>query len=319
MFFYLFILTIGFILLIKSADWLVDGSVAVARKLNISDLFIGFTVVAFGTSVPELFVNIFASTQGNTDLAIANIVGSNIFNISLILGVSSLIYPLAVSKGTVWKEIPFSLLAVFILGALANDILLDKMAYSTISRIDGFVLISFFAIFLYYIFGISKESDNNQKKSAVKKSLTKPILMVSIGFLGLALGSKLVIDGAVNLASRLGVSQTLIGLTIVATGTSLPELATSAVAAWKKNADIAIGNIVGSNIFNIFLILGVSSLIKPLPINAQINSDILVLIAITIFLFIFMFTGKKGVLDRWEGAAFLICYMIYTFFIIIRG
>ncbi|MFH2139154.1 MAG: calcium/sodium antiporter [Candidatus Omnitrophota bacterium] len=317
---HIMVLTIvGFIILIKGADWLVDGASSLARRFKISNLVIGLTVVAFGTSTPELFVNIFASFQGNTEIAIGNILGSNIFNILFILGVSSLIYPLSVNKGTVWKEIPFSLLAAVILGALANDAIFDKTDYSMLTRIDGFVFIAFFGIFMYYIVSIAKDLGDSQQSDAKKISLVRSFFMIVGGLIGLIFGGILVQKCAVDIANNLGVSQSLIGLTIVAAGTSLPELATSAVAAYKKNSDIAIGNIVGSNIFNIFYILGISALIKPLPITAQVNIDILVLIAASMFLFFFMFTGKRRKLDRWEGAIFIMFYISYVIFLIKRG
>ncbi|MBU1084127.1 MAG: calcium/sodium antiporter [Candidatus Omnitrophica bacterium] len=313
------ILIAGFALLIKSADFLVSGASALAKRIGVSDLVIGLTVVAFGTSTPELFVNLFASMQGNTEIAIGNVIGSNIFNIMLILGVASLIYPLSVSKSTVWKEIPFSLLAVLVLGALANDALFDKLGYSTLTRIDGFVFLAFFGIFMYYIASIAKDPGNTQTSTGGKIGLAKSLAMVIGGFIGLAFGGKLVVEGAVNIASGLGVSQSLIGLTIVAAGTSLPELATSAVAAYRKNADIAVGNIVGSNIFNIFFILGISSLIKPLPIVSGANIDILVLIGVSLLLFFSMFTGKRKIIDRWEGVVFIALYSVYVIYIIKRG
>lgn len=311
-------LILGFIILIKGADSLVDGASFLAKRLKVSDLIIGLTVVAFGTSMPELVVNIFASTQGNTEIAIGNIIGSNIFNILLILGVSALIYPLAVTKGTVWKEIPFSLLAVAVVGFLSNDVLFDHAERSALTRVDGFVFLSFFAIFLYYIVSIAKV-ENDQQEQDSKEGLAKSLVMVTGGLVALIFGGKMVVDGAVKIASLLGVSQSLIGLTIVAAGTSLPELATSAVAAYKKNADIAVGNIVGSNIFNIFFILGVSALIRPLPIAVSVNSDIFVLIGSTLLLFLFMFTGKRRMIDRWEGALFILCYIVYTIFLIKKG
>jgi len=311
---------IGFLLVIKGAKFLVDGASSIARILKVSDLVIGLTVVAFGTSFPELSVNIFASIKGNTDIAIGNILGSNIFNILLILGVSAIIYPLKVSKGTVWKEIPLTLLAAGLLGILANDKFIDGSSVSALTRIDGLIFLAFFVIFLYYIFGIAKPpeiSDANQP--AQKHGIAKSIFLVVLGLFCLMIGARWAVDGAVKLALALGVSESLIGLTIVATGTSLPELATSAVAAYKKNTDIAVGNIVGSNIFNIFLILGVSSIIRPLPFPAKSNVDIGVTIISSLLLFLCMFTGKKRFLDRWEGLVFVFLYFSYvTFLIILR-
>ena len=314
------LLIIGLILLIKGADLLVDGASSFARKLNVSDLVIGLTVVAFGTSSPELFVNIIASINGNTEIAIANILGSNIANIFLILGISAIIFPLTVSKGTVWKEIPLSLLAALLLAVMANDRLIDNAGVSALTRIDGLVFIAFFIIFIYYSFGIAKRVDGVSEHAPQKQySLLKSSVLVVGGLVGLGIGGKLIVDGAVYMALKLGVSQSLIGLTIVAVGTSLPELATSVVAAYKKNAEIAVGNVVGSNIFNIFFVLGLSSIIKPLPFQPGSNIDICVVILASLLLFLWMFTGKKRSLDRWEAIILVILYASYIVFLIIKG
>ncbi|OGY89762.1 MAG: sodium:proton exchanger [Candidatus Komeilibacteria bacterium RIFCSPLOWO2_01_FULL_45_10] len=311
------LLIIGFIILIKGADWLVDGASSLAKKLKISTLGIGLTIVAFGTSMPELFVNLFASFQGNTEIAVGNILGSNIANILLILGISAIIYPLTVTRGTVWKEIPFSLLAALMVGIMANDILIDKSGGNLLTRIDGLVLIGFFIIFFYYIFGIAKDQSPADKENNVKiyKTATSLTMIVG-GLICMALGGKWIVDGAVALATILGVSQSLIGLTIVAVGTSLPELATSAMAAIKKNSDIAVGNIVGSNIFNIFWVLGVSALIKPLPFTPASSLDIGMTVFATLLLFVWMFIGKKRVLQSWQGMVFLMVYVAYIIILI---
>ena len=311
------LMLMGFVLVIKGADLLVDGATALARKLSVSDLMVGLTIVAFGTSLPELSVNVFASLKGSTDIAIGNVLGSNIANIFLILGISGIIYPLVVTKGTVWKEIPLSLLAAVLLGILTNDRLIDNAEGSILTRIDGLVFLSFFVVFLYYSFGIAKHLEVSEAFVPGKKHSFKKIsVMVAAGLLVLILGGKFVVDGAVGLAIALGISQSLIGLTIVAVGTSLPELATSAVAAYKKNPEIALGNVVGSNIFNIFFILGVSSLIRPLPFTSESNFDIGALILANVLLFVFMFTGKRRKLDRWEAGLFLVIYAAYIFFVI---
>ncbi len=310
---------VGFVLLIKGADFLVDGASSIARRLNVSDLAIGLTVVAFGTSTPELFVNIIASAKGNTDIAIGNILGSNIANVFLILGVSSIIYPLSVTKGTVWKEIPLSLLAAFILGVMANDHLIDKSDFSSLTRIDGLILLCFFTIFLYYSYGIAKEIEGMEQHVQVEqKGMAKSFFFIGSGFAGLTLGGKWIVDGAIVMAKNLGMSESLIGLTIVAVGTSLPELATSAVAAYRRNVEIAVGNVVGSNIFNIFFVLGISSIIKPLPFQIKNNLDIGTVILSSLLLFLFMFTGKKRSLDRWEGAVFLLLYTAYIVFLVFK-
>jgi cation:H+ antiporter len=314
------LLIVGFILLIKGADFLVAGASSIARRFNVSDLVIGLTVVAFGTSSPELFVNIISSIKGNTDIAIGNVLGSNIANIFLILGVSSIIYPLTVGIGTVWKEIPLSLLAAILLGILANDQLIDKATTSSLTRIDGLVFLSFFIIFLYYSVSIAKKVEGMEDHVPAKQyGLAKSLLYVLSGLIGLTLGGQWIVDSAVKLALKFGMSQSLAGLTIVAVGTSLPELATSAVAARKKNVEIAVGNVVGSNIFNIFFVLGISSLVKPLPFQARSNIDIGVVILASILLFAYMFTAKKRSLDRWEGVIFVLMYTAYITCVIIQG
>jgi cation:H+ antiporter len=313
------LLIFGFILLIKGADFLVNGASSIARRFNVSDLVIGLTIVAFGTSTPELFVNIFASFQGNTDIAIGNVLGSNIANIFLILGVSSIIYPLTVTKGTVWKEIPFSLLAILVLGVLANDRLIDKSNSSALMRADGLVFLSFFIIFLYYSASIAKRIEGMEEHVPAKQyGLARSFLWVMFGLIGLTLGGKWIVDGAVQLATKFGMSQSLVGLTIVAVGTSLPELATSAMAAYKRNVEIAVGNVVGSNIFNIFFVLSASSIIKPLPFKETNNIDIGMVILAEMLLFTFMFTGKKRLLDRWEGIVFLSLYAAYIIFLLVQ-
>ena len=312
-------LAVGFAFLIKGADFLVDGASSIAKKFGISALVIGLTIVAFGTSAPELIVNIFASIQGNTDIAIGNILGSNIANILLILGISAMIYPLAVGRGTVWKEIPLGLLAIIVVAIMANDRLIDGGGFSGLTRIDGLILISFFIIFLYYTFGISKAQGAEGPKesnSIHAYSFFRSGTMVVIGLVGLTLGGKWIVDSAVVIAQQLGLSQAVIGLTIVAIGTSLPELATSAIAAYKKNTDIAVGNIVGSNIFNIFWILGVSSIVSPLPFSSILMRDVIMTIVATFLLFVILFIGKRHVIERWQGASFVVIYIIYLFFVI---
>jgi len=314
---------IGLALLIKGADWLVDGASALAKRFNISDLIIGLTIVSFGTSAPELFVNVYASYVGNTDITIGNILGSNIANILLILGISSIIFPLAVQKNTTWKEIPFSLLAAIMVGIMAADFYLDKNPVSAITRSEGIALLAFFFIFMYYIFETSKreQAENAQNNSAesneINQPLFKSIFFIIIGLIGLSLGGKWIVDGAVSIATSLGVSQSLIGLTIVAVGTSLPELATSAIAAYKKNADIAVGNVVGSNIFNVFWILGVSSIMNNIPFQQKNFIDVGMTVFASLLLFLFMFIGKKHMLQRSQGILFLIMYVSYIVYLVI--
>jgi cation:H+ antiporter len=304
------------VLLISGANLLVEGSASIAKKLNISSIVIGLTIVAFGTSAPELIVNIFASVQGNTEIAIGNILGSNIVNILLILGVSSIIYPLATKENTVWKEIPLSLLAAILLGVMVNDTLIDGGTFSGLTRIDGIVFIAFFIIFLYYTFGISKVSGENTDLEIKDMSYMKSSLYIVGGLLGLVFGGKWIVDGAIKIAEGFNVSQSLIGLTVVAIGTSLPELATSAVAAYKKQSDIAIGNVVGSNIFNIFWILGLSAVINPLPFSKDSVIDIIMTIVASLILFLIMFIGKKHTVERWQGVIMILIYIGYVAYLI---
>lgn len=313
-------LAAGFVLLIKGADLLVKGASSIARRFNVSDLVIGLTVVAFGTSAPELSVNLLASMQGNTGIAIGNVLGSNIANVLLILGVTAIIYPLSVSSGTVWKEIPFCLLSALALGFLANDEILDGEALSVISRSDGFVLLLFFSIFLYYSVGIAKKvKGQDEETPEATGGITAAAFMTVAGLAGLTLGGKWIVDSAAGIGAAMGMSEAMVGLTIVAVGTSLPELATSAMAAYRKNVDIAVGNVVGSNIFNVFLVLGVSSTVRPLPFLTAGNADIAVVILANLALFLAMFTRSKRSVDRTEGAMFLLLYASYMAFVVYRG
>lgn len=310
------LLILGFGILVKGADWLVDGASELARKYKISDLAIGLTVVAFGTSAPELIVNVFAAYQGHHDIVFGNIIGSNNFNLFIILGISGLIVPLAVQSSTVWKEIPFSLGAAVLLFILTSGVFFA--GNNVLSRADGMILLVMFALFLYYVYkqlGNDKAQDNLPHKNFTPLKIWSYIL---IGLAGLVLGGKLVVSSAIVMAEALGVSQKIIGLTIVAAGTSLPELATSVVAAIKKNNDIAVGNIIGSNIFNIFLILGVSSLVNPVVYSPAFDADLLMLGLGTVFLFTAMFTGIKGKLDRWEAAVLLVMYAAYTVYLVLK-
>jgi len=310
----LIILFLGLALLIKGADWLVNGASGLAKKYNVSDLAIGLTVVAFGTSAPELVVNSFAAYQGHQDIVFGNIIGSNIFNIFVILGVTGVIAPLVVHSSTVWKEIPFSLIAIILFYLMANDLFYAET--HIMSRFDGIILVIIFLFFLFYEYKNLKT--DTLELDVHYKPLSNPKIwgLIIVGLAGLVAGGKLVLDNAVQIATTLGVSEKVIGLTIVAAGTSLPELATSVVAVLKKNSDIAVGNIIGSNIFNIFFILGVSSLIRPLEFNPVFNFDLYFLTFGTLIIFLAMFTGKKKKLDRWEAAILLLLYIGYTFYLI---
>lgn len=310
------LLLLGFVFLIKGANWLVDGASALAKKHNISDLAIGLTIVAFGTSAPELVVNAIASFQGHQDIVLGNVIGSNNFNLFIILGIAGLIYPMTVQSSTVWKEIPISFLAAVLLLFLANDYFSNGTA--VISRWDGGLLLLLFLGFLAYVFVQLKSDSRNLEVPTNPFSNLKITTYIILGLTGLVLGGKFVVSSATDIATSLGLSEKLIGLTIVAAGTSLPELATSVVAAFKKNNDIAIGNIIGSNIFNIFFILSVSSLIHPIEYNAIFNMDVFILLGGTLFLFAAMFTGRKRQLDRWESALLLIAYVGYIAYTITK-
>ncbi|HMP99847.1 MAG TPA: calcium/sodium antiporter [Cyclobacteriaceae bacterium] len=310
------LILLGFALLIKGADWLVSGSSALAKKYRVSDLAIGLTIVAFGTSAPELVVNAFASVNKHQEIVFGNVIGSNNFNLFMILGLAGLISPLVVQSSTVWKEIPLSLLAAIMLFVFANDYFFGASAI--LNRTESLVLLAMFVLFLLYVYKQLK-TDPAQPQIEVKKiSVSKIALFIVIGLAGLVIGGQLVVTQAVAMAAALGVSEKIIGLTIVAMGTSLPELATSVVAAFKKNNDIAVGNIIGSNIFNVFFILSVSGLINPIPYDKVFNTDLYLLILGTVLLFGFMFSGQKRKLDRWEAAILLLIYIGYTAYLVIR-
>lgn len=308
----LLLLLAGFVVLIKGADLFVDGAARLARGMGVSSLAVGLTVVAFGTSAPELFVNISAGASGNTQIALGNVLGSNIANVLLVLGISALIHPLTVSRGTVWKEIPFSLLAAVVLWVLASDVYIDGTATSTIGRSDGLVLLSFFAVFLVYTASIAAPVEGLPQVDAAPAGHMFPVaLKIILGFAGLLFGGRWIVESAVVLAEVLGIPQVVVGLTVVAVGTSLPELATSAMAAKRGEVEIAVGNVVGSNIFNVFFVLGVSAVIRPLPFSAAANVDMGVMMAASVVLFIFMFTGRVRLMDRWEGGLALLIYTLY--------
>jgi cation:H+ antiporter len=310
---YLLLIFVGFGLLIKGADFLIDGASSLAYKLNVTPMVIGLTIVAFGTSTPELLVNIFAAFEGNTGVSFGNIVGSNIANIFLILGISSIVRPLSTKNNTVWKEIPFTLLAGLVLFVLANDILFGG-SDNLLSSGDGIILLFFFIIFFIYVFSIAKVDTNGHVEIKTLSNLKIAIYIIA-GLLGLMGGAKLVVDNAILIAHLFQIGERVIGLTLVALGTSLPELFTSVVAAKKGEVDIAVGNVVGSNIFNIFFILAATAIIEPLRIISVMNIDLSVMILASLFLFFSMFTGGKRVIDRWEGILFLILYLVYTFWL----
>jgi cation:H+ antiporter len=312
------LLVFGFIFLIKGADYLVQGSSSLAKKLRVSDLIIGLTIVALGTSTPELVVNLVASFRGTADLAIGNVLGSNIANILLILGISATIYPLVVHKNTVYKEIPFALLAVLALFFLVNDQDLASQKANLLSRGDGLVLLLFFLVFMYYVFSVAVSKPNSEDAVLEEDIKVLPMwqswMMIIAGILGLVFGGQWVVDSAVAIAKMLGVSEKLIGLTVVAVGTSLPELVTSAVAAYRQKTDIAVGNVVGSNIMNILFILALTAVFSPLPFSDNLQVDLWMVIGVTVLLFLALFVGKRRLLERWQGVVFALIYLAYILY-----
>ena len=300
---------IGFVALVKGADWLVDGASAIAKRFGISDLIIGLTVVAFGTSMPEFVVNMVSVAHGSTELAITNILGSNIINTFVILGLTALVYPIASQKHSRNFDIPMSIIAgimVFVMVAVNSPF---GEAGKGISRIGGILLLGFFAFFLYDAFVNAKDHPEEAETEAIKPmSIGKAIGLILLGFIGLSVGGELIVESAVDIATRMGVSEAIIGLTIVALGTSLPELATSVIAAFKHNCDIAIGNVFGSNIFNVFFVLGTSAVVHPLPAYEGIELDAWTAAIGSIVVWLALRTNKERVLKRWAGALLLLIY-----------
>ena len=308
----------GLLLILVGANGLTDGAASVAKKFNISDLVIGLTIVAFGTSAPELVISILSSIKGSAELAIGNVVGSNIFNVLMIIGCTALVLPIKVGKGTMTKEIPLVILSSLVLAFISNDVLLDGGTANMISRIDGLVLLAFFLIFMRYTFSIAHNTPEGAEEEQEVKQLPlwRSTLYIIGGLCGLVFGGQLFVDGASGIARGLGVSDSIIGLTLVAGGTSLPELATSITAALKKNSGIAIGNVIGSNLFNIFFVLGCSATVSPLPMGNINNIDILVLVGSAL---LFWFVGwffKERTITRLEGGFMVCCYIAYTAFLI---
>lgn len=310
----------GLALLVKSADWLVRGSTSVATRFGISSLVIGLTIVSFGTSMPELLVTLVAGMRHNADLAIANVIGSNIANVLLVLGVAALIRPLPVKDSTVVSEIPFSLTAAILVGFLANAALFTNNTALTISRFDGAVLLLFFVLFLLYVYKMSR-SANYFAENSDDDSLPplRAGAYIAVGVTGLYFGGGWVVDGATGLAATWGVNDALIGLTIVAIGTSAPELVASAVAAFRGETDIAVGNVVGSNIFNLLWILGITSTLVELPFEVVNNNDLLMVIGASVMIILALISSRNRTIQRAHGALFVGLYLLYLVFVIARG
>lgn len=313
------LLLVGFILLIKGADLFVDGSANIAKLLQVPPILIGLTIVAFGTSSPEATVSIIAALEGTAEISVGNVVGSNIFNITLVVGIAAFLYPLKVESETIKKEIPFTLLASVALLVLMSDVALQGLDKNMLTRTDGFILLLFLSIFMYYIIEIGLNSRKNAHDDGAHESIHwgKNISITILGLIGVISGGYFVVDSGTKIAYSLGMSETLVGLTIIAIGTSLPELVTSISAALKKESEIALGNIVGSNIFNILFVLGASATITPLAVNNKVFSDIMLMIILTVVLLIFSRTHFK--IGKREGLVLVFAYVIYFVYIIIRN
>lgn len=307
----------GLLLILAGANGLTDGAASVAKRFNISSLVIGLTIVAFGTSAPELTVSVVSALNGSSDIAIGNVVGSNIFNSLMIVGCTAAIVPISVTKGTLSKEIPLCLLASLVLFICANDILINGASSNSISNSDGMLLLCFFAIFLGYTFAIAHNGSESDGEEIKIMPVWRAILYIVGGLTGLVYGGQFFVDGASGIARGLGVSESVIGLTLVAGGTSLPELATSVVAALKKNPEMAIGNVIGSNLFNIFFVLGCSATIVPMNINGISNLDLGMLIISCVLLYIFGLFFKRRTITRFEGVVLALCYIGYTTYLIV--
>ena len=316
------LLIVGFALLIVGADYFVKGASAISTILRVPPILIGLTIVSFGTSSPEATVSIIAALNGNDDVSLGNVLGSNLFNTLFVLGVTAFLAPLVVKSQTLRKEIPFSFLASITLIVLTADIYLQNFAENSLTRSDGIILLLIFAVFLYYIFELARKSRNEIDESPPQNEEKDPSWLknglFTLGGLGaIVLGGDLVVQNSTNIALSLGMSEALVGLTIVAVGTSLPELVTSVVAALKKESEIALGNIIGSNIFNILFVLGASATISPIGMNSALFTDMFVLIVFTIIVLIFALThftiGKR------EGLFLAISYVVYMVFIILRN
>lgn len=312
----------GLILILLGANGLTDGAASVAKRFRIPPIVIGLTIVAFGTSAPELTVSVSSALKGSADIAIGNVVGSNIFNTLMIVGCTALFAPIVITRNTLRKEIPLCILSSIVLLICANDVFLDKASENILNRVDGLLLLCFFVIFMGYTFAIaSKPATMEQpaehpviEEETEIKSLPwwKSILYIIGGLAALIYGGQLFVDGATGIARNLGVSESIIGLTLVAGGTSLPELATSIVAALKKNPEIAIGNVIGSNLFNIFFVLGCSASITPLHLSGITNFDLFTLVGSGILLWLFGLFFAKRTITRIEGGIMILCYVAYT-------
>ena len=309
----------GLVLILLGANYLTDGASSLAKKLKVSDLVIGLTVVAFGTSAPELAVSISSAVKGSADIAIGNVVGSNMFNTLMIVGCTALFAPVIVTKNTLLKEIPLCILSAIALLVICNDKLFDGYTNEVVSRTDGFMLLLFFIIFMVYTFSIARQNSHEEAEEVkVIPMWLTPIYIIG-GMAALVYGGNIFVDGATGIARALGVSESVIGLTLVAGGTSLPELATSVVAAMKKSPEMAIGNVIGSNLFNIFLVLGATASISPLHLIGITNFDLFSLVIASVLLWLFGVFYKTRTITRIEGTILVLCYVAYIIALIIMS
>ncbi|MBP3567424.1 MAG: calcium/sodium antiporter [Paraprevotella sp.] len=313
------LLIVGGALVLFGADRLTDGATALARRFGVTEMVIGLTVVAFGTSLPEFVTSFMSTLKGSSDISIGNIVGSNIFNTLVIVGASALVYPIVIRKSTVTKDIPFSVLASIMLIVVVFDVALDGAAMNILARTDGLLMLGFFSVFMAYTFFMARNTEelstSNESNVPVKQMpYWKIFLFIILGLAGLVLGGNLFVESACEIALSLGISETVVGLTIVAAGTSLPELATSVVAARKGSSAIAIGNVVGSNIFNIFFVMGMCATIAPMKVGNISYIDLALMLVSMLMLWGFSFSKRK--IERWEGALLVIVYLIYLSYLV---
>ncbi|QCK14714.1 calcium/sodium antiporter [Mangrovivirga cuniculi] len=312
---------VGFVILVKGADIMVEGASSLAKRYNISDFIIGLTIVSIGTSMPELLVNIMAGIQGKSEIGVGNVLGSNVANILLVLGLSACVNNLPIKKNTLFIEIPFSLTATLLVGYLANVAIFSNHRNGLMLDFgEGIVLLFFFALFLGYIYNYAREKKDNVIEGTITtQPVVKSIAFIVIGILGLFFGGKWVVDGAIEISRIFGFSESFIGLTLVALGTSLPELVTSLVAVSKRKTQLAVGNVIGSNIFNLLWILGISSIINPIEFETVNNTDVLMIIISSSLLILSIIVGKRSVITRYEGVVFLLVYAGYIYHLFLRG
>lgn len=312
------ILLLGLVVAIKGADLLVVGASSIANRLGISSLVVGLTIVAFGTSLPEMVVTMVSGLRNNADFAIANVIGSNIFNALVVLGVAAMIRPLRVHNSTVVSEIPFSLTAALLVGFLANAALFSGYPALSISRLDGGILMFFFFLFMLYVYKSSREIGESNVAAPTEKGLVRASASVGVGVLGLYFGGGWVVDGAVSIAQLLGVNDALIGLTIVAVGTSTPELIASSVAAYRNQVDLAVGNVVGSNIFNMLWVLGLTSSFVELPFEVINNTDLIMVVSSSALIIVALAISRNNAILRSHGGVFVALYAAYLAYVIGR-